>query len=119
VLIRVKILLFILLLSPFWVRSDEQKKPTAKEAARIAVIETSFRVRFVQEITYSKDVSYWNFVRFDPTSSFQAFPFSVPVNANDESVKRALVSSMLTAQFYELMIQQMKEKPSPNPMIDF
>jgi hypothetical protein len=107
----VKILLFILLLSPFWARADDHK-PNAKEAARIAKIEKDYDVHFVQVIGAASEgveTVYWAFVKMAPGSSFLAFPFAVPANANDQSVTRAIVSSMQTVQFYEFMIKKEKE----------
>lgn len=111
--------LLLLLLIPFWVIADDtkptSKEPTTKESKRISVIEKDFRVAFVEEIqAFSNDgpTPYWTFVKMLNGITYKGFPFSVPVNATDKQIMAAIVSSMQTVQFYEMMI---KKSPAPNP----
>lgn len=112
------LLIILMVLAPLWVRSEDQKTakpPTAKEVARISKIESDFDSHFIQVISASSagvSTVYWVFVKLTPDACFKAFPFSVPANANDQSVIRAIVSSMQTAMFYDLMIKKAAEHAS-------
>jgi hypothetical protein len=121
------LLIVLIVLIPLWVTADDQK-PNAKETARISKIEHDFNAHFIQAMDIrsvspsSQGISsvYWAFVKLDPTALFKSFMFSVPKNASDQSVIRAIVSSIQAEQFDAIMIQKMIQKmreasPDPSP----